>query len=280
MPKFKRSPWAAAAAVLLACSAAAPMAANAEIMRATVTGTVIAGGDAYSNTVLLGANDGTSLVGQTASAFITYDSAKFGPNYPGNSPNWLFTHSPGYPDLIGTQGQGPVLSAGFSVNGITLATDTSGISENAKLQVLNPTYSPGYGENDSWGLNAGDARGTWCLADRQCVETVQLYASQTYATTDLFGGQRPFDPADSFTAHAGTYRTVGAYVRLLRTSQCPLGVCPSDALADGQTHWVEFYIDNATVTVTSAVPEPATWALWLAGVAGLRTLRRNRPDRG
>ena len=39
-------------------------------MRATVTGTVIAGGDIYSNTVLLGANDGTSLVGRTASASI------------------------------------------------------------------------------------------------------------------------------------------------------------------------------------------------------------------
>lgn len=271
----------AVAGCLLAALAAAPLPAQAQLMRATLTGTVIAGGDAYSNTVLLGANDGTSLIGQAASAFIVYDAAKFGPNYPGYSPNWSFYHYPDYPNFLGTVGQGPVRSAGFTVNGITLNTDVSGLSETARLSVENRVYAPGYGEQDNWTLYGGDARFRWCPNDGQCSETLQLSASQTYETADMFGGQRPFDPADSFSTQASTYRTLMAYVRLYRAPVCgTYDECPHDGVAaDNQAHWVEFYIGgpNARLTVAPAVPEPGSWALWLAGAAVLvGELRRRR----
>ena len=267
--------WAA-----LATLAATPLTAQAQLMRATLTGTVYAGGDAYSNTVLLGANDGSSLVGRTASAFIVYDAAKFGPNYPGYSPNWSFYHYPDYPNFLGTVGQSPVRSAGFTVNGITLNTDMSGLSETARLAVENPNFSPGYGQQDNWNLYGGDARFRWCPNDGQCAETLQMSASQTYETADMFGGQRPFNPADSFSTQASTYRSLFAYVRLYRAPVCGnANDCPNDGLAaDGQVHWVEFYIGgpNARLTVAPAVPEPGTWALWVAGIAALGVLARRR----
>ncbi len=271
------------AAALVAAATATPPLAQAQLVRATITGTVTAGSDAYSNTVLLGQNDGSSLVGQTASAFIVYDAGKFGPNYPNYAPNWAFYHSPNWPDYAGTQGQSPVVSAGFTIHGITLATDVSGQSENARLFVANPDFTPGYGQPDSWGLYAGDARRSWCFADSQCVETVQLSAYQSAAiATDLFGGQRPFNPADSFSAQGSANRAVDAHVRLYRNTACPVGVCPNDALADGQTHWVEFWIGGpgATVTVAAVVPEPASWTLWLVGIAGLCSLARRRQAGG
>lgn len=263
---------AAAAMLLLAALAAAPLSAQAQLMRATVSGTVVSGGDAYSNTVLLGANDGSSLIGQMASAFIIYDAAKFGPNYPGYSPNWSFYHYPDWPNFLGTVGQGPVKAAGFTVNGMTLYTDVSGLSETARLAVENPGFTPGYGQPDSWSMYGGDARFRWCPNDGQCAETLQLSAYQSYEINDMFGGQRPFNPADSFSTQAATYRSIGAHVRLMRSAPCgAYEECPTDALADGQIHWVEFDIGgpNATLTVAPAVPEPGTWALWLAGVAAL-----------
>ena len=273
MPQFRSHVASFGLGLGLATLAAVPLQAQAQLMRATVTGTVTAGGDAYSNTVLLGANDGTSLIGQQASAFILYDAARFGPNYPNNAPNWWFYHYPDYPVFSGTVGQGPVLSAGFTVNGITLNTDVSGLSETARLTVENPVYSPIYGQGDAWNLSGGDARFRWCPNDGQCVETLQLSASQTYEPADLFGGQRPFNPADSFSAQAGTYRTVSAYVRLLRSpaQRCLDVECPAGPLNDGQTHWVEFHIGgpNATLTVAPAVPEPGTWMSMLAGLLGL-----------
>ena len=245
----------AALAVLCAFSS---LPAQAQLMQATVTGTVNYGSDFYSNSVLLGSNDGTSLVGLAASATIIYDAARFEPNQYGGT-YWSFTHSPNYPSFLGIVGQGPIISASFTVNGITLAMDTSGTYENAKLYVENPV-----GNNDSWNLSGGDSRTTWCPNDRQCIETVQLSASQGYGN-DLFGGQHNFSPADAFTATPAAGRTIDAYVRLMQGATCPAGMCPEGRFNDTATHWVEFGIAGTQLTVT-AIPEPETYAMFLAGL--------------
>ncbi len=71
-----------------------PQTSHAQMMRATLTGTVIAGGDAYLNTVYFGPVVGGNLVGQTATIEIIYNADWFRPNYPGYSPNWTFTDAP------------------------------------------------------------------------------------------------------------------------------------------------------------------------------------------
>jgi hypothetical protein len=244
----------AALAVLCAVSA---LPAQAQLMQATVTGTVSYGSDVYSNSVLLGPNDGTSLVGLAASATIIYDAAGFAPNQYGGT-YWNFTHSPNWPSFLGIVGQGPIISASFTVNGTTLAMDVSGTYENAKLAVENPV-----GNNDSWSLYGGDRRFTWCPNDAQCIETVQLSASQGYGN-DLFGGQA-FNPDLAFTASPAAGRTIDAYVRLMQGAACPDGMCPDGRFADTATHWVEFGIAGTQLTVT-AIPEPETYAMFLAGL--------------
>ncbi len=47
-------------------------------------------------------------------------------------------------------------------------------------------------------------------------------------------------------------------------------------LAPGLGAQVAWQGQSLGITVTSAVPEPATWALWLAGLAGAAMLRRHR----
>ncbi|MDP2031169.1 MAG: PEPxxWA-CTERM sorting domain-containing protein [Thiobacillus sp.] len=245
------------------------LSAQAQLMQATVTGTVNYGSDFYSNSVLLGSNDGTSLVGLAASATIIYDAAGFEPNQYGGT-YWNFTHSPNYPSFLGIVGQGPIISASFTVNGITLAMDTSGTYENAKLYVENPV-----GNNDNWSLYGGDRRFTWCPNDAQCIETVQLSASQGYGN-DLFGGQHNFSPADAFTANPAAGRTIDAYVRLMQGATCPAGMCPEGRFDDTATHWVEFGIAGTQLTVTP-VPEPETWAMLLIGI-GLVGLKLRRTE--
>lgn len=196
-------------------SDATPLAAQAQLMQATVTGTVSYGSDFYSNSVLLGPNDGTSLVGLPASVTITCDAARFYPNAYGGT-YWNFIHAPNWPSFLGTVGQGPIISASFTVNGVTLVADTSGAYENGKLAVENPLSS-----YDSWSLYGGDRRFTWCPNDAQCIETVQLSAGQSYGS-DLFGGQ-PFIPELAFTANPAAGRTIDAYVRLYQSPACPAG---------------------------------------------------------
>jgi len=155
-------------------------------------------------------------------------------------------------------GQGPIISASFTVNGITLAMDVSGTYENAKLAVENPA-----GNNDNWSLYGGDRRFDWCPNSSQCIETVQLSASQGYGN-DLFGGQA-FNPDLALTASPAAGRTIDAYVRLMQGAACPDGMCPDGRFADTATHWVEFGIAGTQLTV-AAIPEPETYAMFLAGL--------------
>lgn len=253
---------------LSAVCALSALPVHAQLMQATVTGTVSYGSDVYSNSVLLGPNDGTSLVGLAASATIIYDSAHFYPNAYGAN-YWNFTHSPGYwGGFQGIVGQGPIISASFTVNGVTLVSDTSGTYENGKLAVENPVSNL-----DGWNLSGGDSRSTWCPNDRQCIETVQLSAGQGYGN-DLFGGQA-FNPDLAFTASPAAGRTIDAYVRLMQGPTCPAGMCPEGRFADTATHWVEFGIAGTQLTVTP-VPEPATYAMLLAGLGLVGFAARRR----
>lgn len=256
-------------ALALGALLGATLHAQAQQMQVQLTGTVSAGFDAYRNTVYFGTQGGYNLTGMTATVTLTYDAARFAPNYPGNSPNWYFLHSPGWPSFLGTEGLGPVLSADFTIAGKTFAIDTSGPSEVARLAVENPASN-----YDNWGLYAMDARLGWCPNDSQCVEKVQLWASNVIGGPDLFGGQRAFDPADSqsFAVNGVAGRAVGGSVRLMDSPSCP-GVCPAGRFNDGLTHWVEFTIDNGQISI-SPVPEPAPAGLTLAGLLGLSALLR------
>jgi len=266
----------ALALATLAALGLAPAASHAQRMQATLTGTVSAGGDAYRNTVYFGPNGGGNLVGQVATVRIVYDAAAFGANqYGGNY--YSVTHQPNYPAFLGTAGQSPVKSADFTVNGFTFAMDVAGAYETARLSVENPPDAGPYGQPDSWTLAAGDRRSTWCPNDGQCAESLQLHASQTYASSDLFGGQRSFSPADAFTVTPAPYRSAGAYVRLMQSNgACPAGVCPEARFADNATHWVEFYVDATRLSVAAVVPEPGTWALMLGGLALAGGVARRR----
>jgi PEP-CTERM motif len=256
----------------LLCAAAltVPQAAQAKLMQATVTGTISGGSDSYSNSVLLGAGDGTSLVGLSASVTILYDADLAGPNYPGYEPNWSFTHEPNYPAWNGSVGMGPVRSASFTVNGITLALDVSGDYEYHSLMVSNPTN-----QHDSYTLFGSDKRSTWCPSDRQCVESVSVGAYQS-AGDDLFGGQHNFSPAEAFTVNPADGRVIEAYVRMFQSSACPAGMCPEGRFADTATHWVDFRLNGTQLSVAAVVPEPETYAMLLAGLGLVGVAVRRR----
>lgn len=271
---------------LIALAGAAALAvalpARAEhLMQATVTGVISTGFDAYRNSVYFGNEGGYNLNGLTATATIIYDADLAGPNYPGYAPNWLFSHAPNYPSFQGLEGGGPVKSASFTVNGVAVASDVTGPYEDHDLRVENPGFDATWGQRDSWLLSGYDARRNWCPNDSQCIETVQLSAYQTY-TDDLFGGQRPFNPADAFVAALAPTRVIQAYVRMMQGPICleggwRAGACPDGRFTDGQSHWVEFTINGTQLTVAplAAVPEPQGWMLALLGllVGGL-ALRR------
>lgn len=256
-------------------------AARAEhLMQATVTGTISYGYDAYLNSVYTGPNTGYNLSGMAASVSVIYDADLAGPNYPGYEPNWSFYHAPAYPSFLGTVGHGPIRSASFTVNGVTLGVDVSGASEYHRLFVENPKNDPVWGQGDSYGLYGMDARTAWCPNDGQCAEKVQISAYQRYGD-DLFGGQRNFDPANGFTAVAAPSRVIEASVRLYQNGLCldggyRAGLCPEGRFNDGNTHWVEFVIAGTSLTVApmSAVPEPGAIAMLLAGVAVVLSRRR------
>lgn len=269
-------------AALTAASVVAPMQARAEhLMQATVTGTISSGYDAYLNSVYTGPNTGYNLNGMAASVTVVYDADLARPNYPGFEPNWSFTHAPAYPSFLGTVGQGPIRSASFTVNGVTLAVDVSGASEYHRFFVENPASDPVWGQGDSYNLSGMDARTAWCPNDGQCAEKVQIAAYQRYGD-DLFGGQRNFDPANSFTALAAPSRVIEASVRLMQGERCLNGgwypgMCPEGRFNDTNTHWVEFLVSGTSLTVspvTAAVPEPGAIALVLAGVAVVAGRRR------
>ncbi|HEX5357064.1 MAG TPA: PEP-CTERM sorting domain-containing protein [Aquabacterium sp.] len=256
-------------------------AASAEkLMQVTVTGTISSGYDAYRNSVYTGPDTGYNLNGMAASVSIIYDADLARPNYPGNEPNWYFYHAPAYPSFLGTVGNGPIRSASFTVNGVTLDVDVSGASEYHRLFVENPKNDPVWGQGDSYGLFGMDARTAWCPNDGQCAEKVQISAYQRYGD-DMFGGQRNFDPANSFTALAAPSRVFEASVRLIQNGMCldggsRAGLCPEGRFNDGNTHWVEFLVSGTSLKVSevSAVPEPGAIAMVLAGVAVVVSRRR------
>ena len=237
------------------------------------------GADFYSNTVLLAPADGTSLVGMAARVTIVYEASRAGPNFPGYAPNWAFSHDPGWPSFLGLVGAGPLVSASFTVNGQTLPLDVSGAYETAVLNVSNPAG----GAQDNYLLYGGDQRRQWCAADRQCVETVSIAAFQSpgFLGPDLFGNQGAFNPGQSFSLLAGAGKTITAGARLMQTPLCSTGgqhagVCLAGRLEDGASHWVEFEMAGSQLTVTAAVPEPGTLALWSVGALVLTGAARGR----
>jgi hypothetical protein len=270
-----------ASVLALAAAVSTPNTAHAvNLMQATVTGTISSGYDAYLNSVYTGPNTGYNLNGMAASVSVIYDADLAGPNYPGYEPNWYFYHAPAYPSFLGTVGNGPIRSASFTVNGITLGVDVSGASEYHRLFVENPKNDPVWGQGDSYNLFGMDARAAWCPNDGQCAEKVQIMASQRYGD-DMFGGQRNFDPANSFTALAAPSRVIEASVRLMQGERCLVGgwfpgVCPEGRFNDTNSHWVEFVISGTSLKVSpvTAVPEPGAVTLVLAGVVVVLARRR------
>lgn len=272
--RFKPATALLATGVLATGLAAAP--SQAALMTATVTGTV-SGFDAYGNT--LGA--GTTLTGLTGSISITYDSDLMVDLYPGSPIYHTTLHSPGYPSFIGTQGQNPLRAASFTVNGVTVNLDVSGPSERGTLQVED--FNPA---TDSYNLNGGDERLTWCINDFQCVERVGINAYSPGANLFDVDG---FQPTDLYTWTASNLTTLTGNVRLFDGQICQTaalggqggatGLCPDGrfSYASNTTpHWVEFQIAGTQLSIAPASPVPLPAAGWLlvSGVGALAGLRR------
>lgn len=260
--------------------------AHAALMTATVTGTIspfYTASDAYGNT--LGA--GTNLAGLAASVSITYDSALMTNLYP-NTTFWTTMHAPGTV-YGGTVGENPLQSASFTVNGVTVALDVGGPSERGRLQVENPVATQF--ARDTYNLNGGDDRLTWCANDFQCVERVGINAvgapSQNIFNTN-------FTPDDSYTFTAASGIALTGSVRLFDAQLCQpaglgglggaAGLCPPgrfDYSTNTTPHWVEFQIAGTQLTIAPAavVPLPATGWLLASGVAGLGGMLRRARNR-
>jgi hypothetical protein len=259
--------------------------AQAALMTVTLNGTVSGGSDAYRNSVYFGPNGGNNLAGMAASISITYDTDLMVDLYPGSPIYHTTTHSPGYPSFIGTVGQNPVRSASFTVNGVTLGLDVSGLAERSNLQVQDFN-----GANDAYTLTAGDQRLTWCPNDAQCVESVGISAyANPYAIVDLFDADG-FQPTDTYSWTGTALTSLTGSVRMIESLICQpagqggagnaAGLCPAGRFdytaTPNATHWVEFQLNGTQLTIAPAtvVPLPAAGWLLATGIAGLAGMRR------
>jgi hypothetical protein len=256
--------------------------AQAALMTVTLNGTVT-GTDYYRNSVYFGPNGAGNLNGMTGSISITYDTDLMVDLYPGSPIYHTTTHSPGYPSFNGTVGQNPVRSASFTVNGVTLGLDVSGLSERSNLQVQD--FNPA---NDSYSLTAGDQRLTWCPNDAQCVESVGISA---YSYVNLFDANG-FQPTDAYTWTGTGLTALTGSVRMIESILCQpagqggagnaAGLCPEGRFdytaTPTATHWVEFQINGTQLSIApaAAVPLPAAGWLLASSLAGLAGIRRRR----
>lgn len=98
--------------------------------------------------------------------------------------------------------------------------------------------------------------------------------------TDLFGADTnfPLDAAGGLLFDVGTHTATWGQFPLLNLYE-------GGALFDGKVGAQEYYVDFASLSVSnlmiSSVPEPATWAMMLLGLAGLgAALRISRRNEG
>lgn len=276
---MKKLTFGLAIAAALSCSI--PVVANAGLMTVTVSGTAF-GTDLVGNSVVLGNTSAGNLNGMAASISITYDSALWmaAIDQPGG---YFALHQPASPSFTGTVGNNPIRSASFTINGVTLGLDASGLGELGRLQVENNNNSGG--GRDHFGLYGGDVRQSWCPNDGQCAERFQINLSGA-AFQDLWGIDG-FSPGDEIAIDSSSGADLFGAVRMYQNANCLPGsafpstanVCPAGRFSDGAVHYVDFQLFGTRLTIDAqepgptGVPEPAS--LWLA-LAGIGMLARRQ----
>lgn len=252
-----RSHLAHAALAMVSMMALAGPAQAADI-RFTINGTVT------SPTPTLGYTPGAAV----SFSWVLDEAAISGARYSGPGPSCCSGSFAWYQDFFSTT---PHLWSSITGTGLTGAWQPAATNDTSDVFISAGTFPVPY--NGSFGMQAQDISGlsSGLRVNGLNVTGVQMNAVYlgldavgVLGTGALFSGSPP-NPTAVFAALAGTYAVDRTF--------SDFGSIWANGPGGGQ---FRFRVDSLTI---SAVPEPGTWALWLAGGATLLGLARRRRAR-
>ena len=240
-----KTKFLSAAAVLAASGFASP--ASAELVDVTYWGTVFSG---YDQTGVFG-SAGSNLFGDSYVAHYVFDTAVGNTN---NDPSWTSNYggaSGG--SLYGSAS--PAISASVTINGHSV-----NIGGDTEAEILS-----GYVGGPS---GAGQYHIALHVADDGIISAENY--SQAYVFND--GHNIPLSITGPFTYNVGPRDYSEGHVGIYTYDD-------TTGIADTST-WAQATFTRLTVGPVESVPEPSTWAMMLAGFAGLGFMAWRRTSKG